>query len=72
MDLDAVVQAVAAGWRAGPVKGLQYDGTSFEEARSVDRPARAQVRGQLRSRLASQVHRAWLRWLHPTSGLPHN
>jgi hypothetical protein len=57
-DLDAVFQAVAACWRDGLAEGLQYDGLSFEEARSVDHPELAAVRGQLRSRLAGLVRRA--------------
>jgi hypothetical protein len=41
---------------------------SFEEARALARPAMTIVRGQLRTRLAGRVRRAYLRWLHPTSG----
>jgi hypothetical protein len=41
---------------------------SFAEARALERPAMTIVRGQLRARLTDQMHRAYLRWLHPTSG----
>lgn len=54
-------------WRAGQVKGLQLDGLSAEEARALARPAMTYVREQLRGRLAREVSRQYLRWLHPTS-----
>ena len=40
---------------------------STEEARALARPAMAYVREQLRARLAREVSRQYLRWLHPTS-----
>jgi len=54
-------------WRGGHVKGLEVGGVSAEEARALARPAMAYVREQLRARLAREVSRQYLRWLHPTS-----
>jgi hypothetical protein len=64
VDPDQVAQAVIGCWQAGEVTGLRVDDLSFEEARSLTRPAMTYVRAQLRGRLA----RAYRRWLHPTSG----
>ncbi len=64
---EAVLLAVVDRWRAGHVKGLELGGVSVEEARALARPAMAYVREQLRGRLAREVSRRYLRWLHPTS-----
>ena len=42
-------------------------GVSLEEARALGRPPMTYLREQLRSRLASEISRQYLRWLHPTS-----
>jgi len=68
VDSDQVAQAVIGCWRDGEVTGLQIDDLSFEEARSLARPAMTYVRGQLRGRLTSRLARVHRRWLHPTSG----
>jgi hypothetical protein len=68
VDPAAVAHAVIACWRHGDVQGLEFEGVSFEEARALGRPAMTVVRGQLRARLAGRVHRAYWRWLHPSSG----
>jgi hypothetical protein len=68
IDPDQVTQAVIGRWRDGEVSGLQVDDLSFEEARSLTRPAMTYVRGQLRGRLTVRLARAHRRWLHPTSG----
>jgi len=68
VDPDQVAQAVVGCWRDGQVTGLQVDDLSFEEARSLTRPAMTYVRGQLRGRLTAWLGRAYRRWLHPTSG----
>ena len=68
VDPDQVAQAVIGRWRDGEVTGLQVDDLSFEEARSLTRPAMTYVRGQLRGRLTVRLGRAYWRWLHPTSG----
>jgi hypothetical protein len=68
VDPEQVAQAVIRCWRAGEVTGLQLDDLSFEEARSLTRPAMTYVRGQLRGRLSARLARAHQRWLHPTSG----
>jgi hypothetical protein len=65
---DQVAQAVIGCWQDGEVTGLQVDDLSFEEARSLTRPAMTHVRGQLRGRLTARLARAHRRWLHPTSG----
>ncbi|HEY3035943.1 MAG TPA: hypothetical protein VGJ54_14965, partial [Streptosporangiaceae bacterium] len=59
--------AVVDRWRAGQVKGLELGGVTVEEARALGRPAMAYVREQLRNRLAREISRQYLRWLHPTS-----
>jgi hypothetical protein len=64
---EAVLLAVVDRWRAGHVKGLGVGGVSAEEARALARPAMAFVREQLRARLAREISRRYLRWLHPTS-----
>jgi hypothetical protein len=68
VDPDQVTWAVIGCWQDGEVTGLQVDDLSFEEARSLTRPAMTYVRGQLRSRLSARLIRAHRRWLHPTSG----
>ena len=68
VDPDQVAQAVIGCWQAGEVTGLQVDDLSFEEARSLTRPAMTSVRGQLRGRLTARLARVHRRWLHPTSG----
>jgi hypothetical protein len=68
VDSDQVAQAVIGCWRDGEVTGLQIDDHSFEEARSLTRPAMTYVRGQLRGRLTSRLAHVHRRWLHPTSG----
>jgi hypothetical protein len=68
VDPEQVAQAVIGCWRDGKVAGLQVDDLSFEEARSLTRPAMTYVRGQLRGRLTARLARAHRRWLHPTSG----
>ena len=67
-DPDQVAQAVIDCWQAGEVAGLQLDDLSFEEARSLTRPAMTYARGQLRGRLTVRIARTHRRWLHPTSG----
>jgi hypothetical protein len=67
-DSEQVAQAVIGCWRDGEVTGLQVDDLSFEEARSLTRPAMTYVRGQLRGRLTARLARVRRRWLHPTSG----
>ncbi len=64
---EAALVAVVDRWHAGHVKGLEVGGVSAEEARALARPAMAYVREQLRARLAREVSRQYLRWLHPTS-----
>ena len=68
VDPDQVAQAVVGCWRDGEVTGLQVDDLSFEEARSLTRPAMTYARAQLRGRLTARLGRAHRRWLHPTSG----
>jgi hypothetical protein len=68
VDPDQLTQAVVGCWRDGEVTGLQIDDLSFEEARSLTRPAMTYVRGQLRGRLTARLARVHRRWLHPTSG----
>src|SRR5215213_8064195 len=67
IDPEQVAQAVIGCWRDGEVTGLQVDDLSFEETRSLTRPAMTYVRGQLRGRLTARLGRAYQR-LHPTSG----
>ena len=45
VDPDQVDQAVIGCWRDGEVTGLQVDDLSFEEARSLTRPAMTFARG---------------------------
>ena len=61
-------KAVISCWRDGAVTGGQVDDLSFEEARSLTRPAMTYVRGQLRGRLTARLARVHRRWLHPTRG----
>ena len=68
VDPDQVAQAVIGCWQDGEVTGLQVDDLSFEEARSLTRPAMTHVRGQLRGRLTARLARIHRRWLHPSSG----
>jgi hypothetical protein len=70
LDVDprAAAGAAIAAWRGGDLTGLQLAGLTDEEALALERPAMTYVREQLRQRLARQVGRAYLRWLHPTSG----
>jgi hypothetical protein len=55
VDPDQVAQAVIGCWQAGEVTGLQIDDLSFEEARSLTRPAITYVRAQLRGRQAART-----------------
>jgi hypothetical protein len=68
VDPAAVAHAVLACWQRGDVQGLEFEDLTLEEARALARPAMTIVRGQLRARLAGRVHRAYRRWLDPTSG----
>ena len=68
VDPDQVAQAVIDCWQDGEATGLQIDDLSFEEARSLTRPAMTYVRGQLRGRLTARLVRSHRRWLHPSSG----
>jgi hypothetical protein len=45
VDPDHVAQAVIGCWQDDEVTGLQIDDLSFEEARSLTRPAMTYVRG---------------------------
>src|SRR6266498_3742975 len=67
---EAALLVVVDCWRAGRIKGLEVGGLSVEEARALGRPAMTYVREQLRGRLAREVSRQYLRWLHPTSRRP--
>jgi hypothetical protein len=64
---EAALLGVVDGWRAGHVKGIELGGVSIEEARALGRPAMGYLREQLRQRLAREISRQYLRWLHPTS-----
>ena len=64
---EAALLAVVDRWRAGHLKGLELGGVSAEEARALARPAMGYVREELRDRLADEISRLYLRWLHPTS-----
>jgi hypothetical protein len=64
---EAALLAVVDRWRAGHVKGLELGGVSVEEARALGRPPMGYVREELRERLAGEISRLYLRWLHPTS-----
>jgi hypothetical protein len=68
VDPERVARAVISCWRDGEITGVQVDDLSFEEARSLTRPAMTYVRGQLRGRLNARLARAHRRWLHPASG----
>jgi hypothetical protein len=61
-----VAQAVVSCWQAG--EDCRSAASTFEEARSLTRPAMTYVRGQLRGRLTIWLGRAYQRWLHFTSG----
>jgi hypothetical protein len=63
---EVALLAVVDCWRAGHVKGLEAGGVSVEEARALAQPAMGYVREELRARLAREVSRQYLRWLHPT------
>jgi hypothetical protein len=64
---EAALWAVVDRWRAGQLKGLELGGVSVEEARALGRPPMGYLREQLRGRLAREVSRQYLRWLHPAS-----
>jgi hypothetical protein len=64
---EAALLAVVDRWRAGHLKGLELGGVSGEEARALGRPPMGYLREQLRGRLAREISRQYLRWLHPTS-----
>lgn len=64
---EAALWAVVDRWRAGHLKGLELGGVSAEEARALGRPAMGYVREELRERLARDISRQYLQWLHPTS-----
>jgi hypothetical protein len=64
---EAALLAVVDCWRAGQLKGLELSGVSVEEARALGRPPMGYLREQLRQRLAREISRQYLRWLHPTS-----
>jgi hypothetical protein len=68
LDPLEVAHAVVGCWQDGHLDGLQFDDLSFEEARSLLQPAMTYTRSQLRARLTGRLHRAYRRWLHPTSG----
>jgi hypothetical protein len=53
-----------------PCKGLEFGGVSAEKARVLARPAMGYVREQLRARLAREIRRRYLRWLHPPESPP--
>jgi hypothetical protein len=57
VDPDQVALAVIGCWQDGEVTGLQLDDLSFEEARSLTRPAMTYVRGHLRGRLTARLAR---------------
>jgi hypothetical protein len=64
---EVALLAVVDLWRTGHIKGLELGGVGAEEARALGRPAMGYVREQLRERLAGEISRQYLRWLHPTS-----
>ena len=68
VDPDQVALAVIGCWQNGEATGVQLDDLSFEEARSLTRPAMTYVRGQLRGRLTVRLAHIHRRWLHPSSG----
>jgi hypothetical protein len=68
VDPQATAGAVIAAWRRGDLTSLRLGRLTVQDALALERPAMTYVREQLRQRLASQVGRAYRRWLHPTSG----
>jgi hypothetical protein len=64
---EAALLAVVDGWRAGHIRGLELGGISAEEARALGRPPMGYLREQLRGRLAREISRQYLLWLHPTN-----
>jgi hypothetical protein len=64
---EAALLTVVDCWRAGHLKGLELGGVRAEEARALGRPPMGYVRARLRERLADEISRLYLRWLHPTS-----
>ena len=64
---EAALFAVVDLWRAGHLKGLELGGVDVEEARALGRPPMGYLREQLRGRLAQEISRQYLRWLHPTT-----
>jgi len=64
---EAALLAVVDCWRAGHIRGLEFGGVRVEEARALGRPAMDYVQEELRERLAGEISRQYLRWLHPTS-----
>ena len=64
---EVALLAVVDRWRAGQLKGLELGGVGVEEARALGRPPMGYVREQLRGRLAREISRQYLRWLHPTT-----
>jgi len=64
---EAALLPVVDCWRAGHVKGLELGGVSVEEARALGRAPMGYLREELRQRLAREISRQYLRWLHPTS-----
>jgi hypothetical protein len=68
VDPLVVAHAVIGCWQHGQLNGRQFEELDFEEARSLQQPAMTYVRSQLRVRLTGRLHRAYRRWLHPTSG----
>jgi hypothetical protein len=64
---EAALLAVVDRWRAGHIKCLELGGVDVEEARALGRPPMGHLREQLRERLAREISRHYLRWLHPTN-----
>jgi hypothetical protein len=64
---EAALLAVVDRWRHGDAKGSGIRRGERREARAITRPAMAYVGEQLRARLAGEISRRYLRWLHPTS-----
>jgi hypothetical protein len=67
-ELAPTAAAVVSCWQRGDLLGLDLPLKPGEDARALTRPAMTLARTALRARLAGQVHRAYWRWLHPTSG----
>jgi hypothetical protein len=63
---EVALLAVVDRWRAGHIKGLEVGGVSVEEARALGR-RRWAIYGSSSARLAREISRQHLRWLHPTS-----